>query len=81
MDIKKIIGLKILTLRRFHNMKQIELANRLGCGQQCVSGWESGRNMVTIDQLVKICRIFGVSWDFFNPSTPITLEPTDNKKF
>lgn len=47
--------------RRSMNMPQAELARILNTGQAIVSYWEHGKTKPSIDDLIKMARIFGVS--------------------
>lgn len=54
----------IRELREQHEMTQDDLASRLGVKYQSVSRWERGIAYPTMDNLVAMAEIFGVSTDY-----------------
>lgn len=61
----------IRELREQHEMTQDDLANRLGVKYQSVSRWERGIAYPTMDNLVAIAEIFGVSTDVVLGLAPV----------
>ena len=61
-NLKKYIGNKIRTVRRKNHYTQEQLADALDIGVSHLSNIERG---ITIENLLKICEIFGVSTDYF----------------
>ncbi len=61
-DMQKI-GKKISSLRKEHNMTQLELADKLNISYQAVSNWERGNSMPDISKLPELAEIFNVSLD------------------
>lgn len=57
------IGKRILTLRKEHNMTQVELADCLGISYQAVSSWERGNSMPDISKIPEIAKLFHISID------------------
>ncbi len=57
------IGRRISSLRREHNMTQVELADKLSISFQAVSNWERGNSMPDITKLPELADIFNVSVD------------------
>ena len=53
----------IKKLRVARGMNQVKLAQALGVTKQCVSNWENGNVLPSIDMLVKIAEVFGVTTD------------------
>lgn len=56
-------GEKIAALRREAALSQEALADRLGISRQAVSKWEADQAVPTMDNLMELSRIFGVSVD------------------
>lgn len=54
---------KIIALRRQQDWSQEELAEHMGVSRQSVSKWESGASVPELDQIVQLCRLFGVTAD------------------
>lgn len=56
--------------RRIHDLRgafgwsQVELAKQLNVSKQTVSNWENDNIQPSIDMLVRLSRIFGVSTDY-----------------
>lgn len=59
----KEIGLRIKTLRLKNNIYQTELAKEIGVSQTHMSNIESGRAGLTLENLVKMARIFDCGID------------------
>ena len=54
----------IKSLRIARNYNQVEFAKQLGVTKQCISNWENDNVVPSIDMLVKIADLFGVTTDF-----------------
>lgn len=54
----------IKDLRLSCGMSQVAFANRVGVTKQCVSNWENDNIVPSIEMLVKIADVFGVTTDF-----------------
>ena len=63
----KILGYRLKILRMQHDMKQRELAEKIGYAQSYVSDWECGRKIIPTEALMKIVRFFDVALDYFDP--------------
>lgn len=59
----KEIGLRIKTLRLKNSIYQTELAKEIGVSQTHMSNIESGRAGLTLENLVKMARIFECTID------------------
>ena len=59
----KAVGLRIKTLRLKNNIYQTELAKNIGVSQTHMSNIESGRAGLTLENLVKMSRIFNCGID------------------
>ena len=57
------VGKNILDLRRRKGISQEELANLLLISRQTVSQWENDQTLPSIDNLLRLKEIFGVSVD------------------
>ena len=62
-DSKQTLGLRIAALRAERNMKQNELAERLGISAQAVSKWENDVSAPDISILPELARVLGVTVD------------------
>lgn len=59
-----MLGEQIKNLRINKRLSQIELANKLCVTKQSVSNWENENIMPSIEMLIRIAEIFGVTTDF-----------------
>lgn len=59
-DIKEIIAKNIISLRKKHNMTQIELAEKLNYSDNAVSRWERAEVTPSIETLVQMSEVFNV---------------------
>ncbi len=58
------MGDKIVELRRKAGWSQEELSERLDVSRQSVSKWEGGLAIPTVDKLLEMSRLFGVTTDY-----------------
>ena len=58
------IGSKITTLRKAKNWSQEELAKKVNTSRVMIGNYERNTNMPSIDILLKIANVFGVSIDY-----------------
>lgn len=49
--------------RKFCNLTQKQVAEKLGVVESCYANWEQGRTEPNIEMLRNICNIFGISID------------------
>lgn len=54
---------KLLKLRKERGLSQEELASQISVSRQAVSRWEMGRSMPDVENLLQLCRAFGVRAD------------------
>lgn len=59
-----MLGQRICELRTALGWSQIQLAKRLGAAKQTVSNWENDNIQPSIEMLVRLARIFGVTTDY-----------------
>ncbi|MDY4195850.1 MAG: helix-turn-helix transcriptional regulator [Peptoniphilaceae bacterium] len=55
---------KLVQLRKKNGMSQLELAEALDVSRQAISKWELGTAIPTLDNLVFISKLYGVSVDY-----------------
>lgn len=63
-EVNIMLNSRIRELRIARNMSQVELARRLGVTKQSVSNWENDNIMPSVELLVRIATVFGVSTDY-----------------
>lgn len=59
-----MLGEQIKELRLNRNMSQVELAKKLFVSKQSVSNWENENIMPSVEMLIKIAEVFGVTTDY-----------------
>ena len=59
-----MLGARVAALRRQAGMSQAELANRLAVSASAVGMYEQGRREPSMDRIVALSRLFGVSADY-----------------
>ncbi len=78
-DMKRI-GKNIASLRRDHNMTQMQLADEVGVSFQAVSNWERGNSMPDISKLPQLSELFSVSIDeLLGDSSPLVEKAAEGK--
>lgn len=61
----RLFGAKLAYLRSQHNMTQVELARALGLMRQgYISNLEASRKAPSLDLVVRVADLFGVSCDY-----------------
>ena len=58
-----MLGQRISELRKALGWSQVDLSKKLGVAKQTVSNWENENIQPSIDMLVRLSKIFGVSTD------------------
>jgi transcriptional regulator with XRE-family HTH domain len=64
MDMERKFCDKMIQLRRERGMSQEQLADLLEVSRQAVSKWEGDQSMPSIDKIVQLADLFGVSVDY-----------------
>ena len=59
-----MLGDKIRKLRKFHRLSQEDLAKKLMVSKGCISNWENGNTVPSIEQLKKLALFFNVQSDY-----------------
>lgn len=57
------VGEKIFALRKEHGLSQEELGQMMMVSRQTVSFWETGQTVPTVDNLIRLKEVFGVTVD------------------
>ena len=69
-----MLGPRIAALRRHLGMSQAELAKKMGVSPSAVGMYEQGRREPSLDGVVTLCGIFGVTSDYLLTGRPVTKE-------
>ncbi len=59
-----MLGHRISELRLARNWSQVELGKRLGVAKQTVSNWENDNIQPSIEMLIHLSKLFGVTTDY-----------------
>lgn len=59
MNIRK----QLKDLRKRHGLTQVELARKIGVGDQTVGAWERGRTAITLEDACKLADLYKISLD------------------
>lgn len=59
-----MLGQRISEIRIALGWSQVELAKRLGVAKQTVSNWENENIQPSIEMLIRLARLFGVTTDY-----------------
>ncbi|MBR2622166.1 MAG: helix-turn-helix transcriptional regulator [Oscillospiraceae bacterium] len=59
-----MLGERICSMRTSLGWSQVELAKRLGVAKQTVSNWENDNIQPSIEMLIRISMLLGVSTDY-----------------
>lgn len=71
-----MLGTRIAALRRQAGWNQAELAQRLQISPSAVGMYEQGRREPSVDTLVEMARVLGVSVDYLLTGIPQARETT-----
>lgn len=58
------VASRIKELRLEYGLSQAQFGKQLSVSQDTVSLWENGKSIPTIEYVIAICKIFGISADF-----------------
>ena len=67
------LGGRIKGLRLHMGLNQVEFASKIGVTKQCVSNWENGNVLPSIEMLVKLADFFRVSTDYLLDREPVEV--------
>lgn len=57
------IRTQLKDLRKRHGLTQVELARKIGVGDQTVGAWERGRTAITLEDACKLADLYGIPLD------------------
>lgn len=66
----------LIALRKYHNISQEELAEKIGVSRQTLSKYETGESVPDIERSMLIANVFGVSLDDL-----VNYNPEENEGF
>lgn len=60
-EISEAIGMRIKLARTERRLSQKELAEQMGLQQYAVSGWETGKRSLRVEEAIKLAELLQVS--------------------
>ncbi|MCF0117012.1 MAG: helix-turn-helix transcriptional regulator [Bacilli bacterium] len=79
-ELREIIGENLTELRKANKLTQLDLAEKFNYGDKTISKWESGTNLPSIEVLLDLAKLYGVTLDYLvtdNKSKPNAKEVTE----
>lgn len=76
----ELLGRMIKATRRFRNLTQLELGNRVGVGKAQISKWETSSNNATVDTIVRVFNALGAEIGFSVTVGDSRMELLENNK-
>lgn len=76
-----MLGQRITEMRTAYGWSQVDLAKRLGVVKQTVSNWENENIQPSIEMLIRLSKLFGVTTDYLlglNEIPRISIEGLPN---
>ena len=73
-----MLSYQIAFLRKRARMNQLQLANKLNIGPSAIGMYEQGRRTPSIDLLIDMANLFGVSLDYLITGKEYTGSVADN---
>lgn len=61
---KKEVGIKIKTIREFHNLTQVQLAEKTDRATKYISDIERGNCGMSLETVLEIAKILNISLDY-----------------
>ena len=74
------VGEKIQYYRKQYGLSQDELGQKLLVSRQTISQWENDQTIPTIDNLLRLKEIFGVSVDELLGEEPVSTQQEEDKE-
>lgn len=68
-NLSEIIASNLVLLRKRNNLKQSDVAQKLGYSDKTISKWELGEVTPSVESLVALCKLYNVSLDQITHST------------
>ena len=80
-EIKKNIASNLVMLRKKFNYKQSDVATKLNYSDKTISKWETGEVLPSIENLVELCKLYGVTLEQITADNlEIEAQSLTNKK-
>lgn len=73
--IKEAVAANLKKYRLKNNLTQKNLGEKIGVKHSTVSSWEKGTNSISINELVKICKLFGITLDDMYSNVDKGIDP------
>lgn len=67
-ELNKIVGQKIASLRKYNGLQQEDVAFAIGCSRVLMSNVESGKHGTSLDKMILLAKLFQVPFECLLPS-------------
>lgn len=74
-----VIARNITAVRKANHLTQAELAEKLNYSDKSISKWENGEAVPSVDVLVQMSNLFGMSIDYFVKDQPTESAPAQKR--
>ena len=71
---------KLMELRKGRGLTQEQLAEEMNVSRQAISRWELGVAVPSLENLIKLCGLYGVPLDYLINDAATIQEPQSSKK-
>ena len=78
---KKNIANNLVLLRKKHNYKQSDIAEKLNYSDKTISKWETGEIVPSVENLFELCKLYGVSIEQITSEIPQDQEIVTKKDY
>ena len=62
-SLKNIVSNNLVLLRKKHNLKQSDVAQKLNYSDKTISKWENAEMLPSVENLLELCKLYNVSLD------------------
>lgn len=78
---KKNIANNLVLLRKKHNYKQSDIAEKLNYSDKTISKWETGEIVPSVENLFELCKLYGVGIEQITSEIPEDQEVITKKDY
>jgi transcriptional regulator with XRE-family HTH domain len=75
-----VVGSRVRQFRRRAGLTQAALANEIGSDQASIANVEKGRRGISVTQLLRLCRVMGVSPSELLAERPPSPAPLEDRR-
>lgn len=80
--LNQVISNNLVLLRKKHGYKQSDVAEKINYSDKTISKWETGELVPSVENLIELCKLYGVTLDqITNPIEENSIESTNQKDY